>query len=131
MIYVDAIKNCTPRRGWPWSQYCHLTADSLEELRAFAGRLNLKREWFCPSPNPRYLIYPGIRWKALRLGAVQLDEQQTKERQEKATAFRCDWCGRVCDGSIRGNDKPVCSESCQRIVNKEKQSNGLGTRQEQ
>lgn len=119
MIYVDVLKPCTPNRSWPWPQYCLLSADSLEELRTFAGKLGLKREWFCAGAIPNYKLTEGLRWKAVRLGAIQLDEQQCKVRQERATAFHCDWCRRACNGSMRAKDKAVCSENCRKIVEAE------------
>jgi len=53
-------------------QWCHLTADSLEELQAFAGRLGLKRAWFHARPRlSHYDLTPGMRGKALELGAIE------------------------------------------------------------
>lgn len=50
---------------------CHLTADTLDELHAFAKRLGLRREWFQErSSAPHYDLSPPKRELALRLGAV-------------------------------------------------------------
>ncbi|WP_122711357.1 DUF4031 domain-containing protein, partial [Pseudomonas viridiflava] len=31
---------------WRGREWCHLVADSLDELHAFAARLGLRRSWF-------------------------------------------------------------------------------------
>lgn len=49
---------------------CHLTADTLEELHAFAARLGMKREWFQPKSTPHYDLTASKRERALELGAV-------------------------------------------------------------
>jgi hypothetical protein len=61
---------------WPTKIRCfkngsaHLTADTLEELHAFAKRLGLKREWFQEHWSaPHYDLTPGKRARALELGA--------------------------------------------------------------
>lgn len=50
--------------------FCHLTADSLDELHAFAKQLRLKRAWFQPHRlMPHYDLTLRKRAQALRLGA--------------------------------------------------------------
>ena len=50
---------------------CHLTADTLDELHAFAKRIGLKRGWFQgKSSTPHYDLTPARREKALAGGAV-------------------------------------------------------------
>jgi hypothetical protein len=50
---------------------CHLSADTVEELHAFAARLGLRREWFQNHPKmPHYDLTKSRREQALRLGAV-------------------------------------------------------------
>lgn len=70
-IYVDEI------RMWPHARHrcfksgsAHLTADTVEELHAFAGRLGMKRSWFQPLSSPHYDLSPNKHTEALRLGAV-------------------------------------------------------------
>lgn len=48
----------------------HLTADTLEELHAFAVKLGLRRTWFQPLSSPHYDLSPPKRARALELGAV-------------------------------------------------------------
>lgn len=70
-VYVDQIQN------WPTSircfkaGSCHLIADTVEELHAFAKRLGLRRGWFQPSSWPHYDLTPARREKAVALGAVE------------------------------------------------------------
>ena len=62
------------------STWCHLTADTQEELHAFAARLGLKRSYFQPGkplggkPSPfwHYDLTAGKRAQAVNLGAVQV-----------------------------------------------------------
>jgi hypothetical protein len=62
------------------STWCHLTADTQEELHAFAARLGLKRSYFQPGkpiggkPSPfwHYDLTARKRAQAVTLGAVQV-----------------------------------------------------------
>lgn len=70
-VYVDEA--IFPWRGKKW---CHLWADTVEELHAFAAKLGLKRSWFqCPPKASweHYDVSEGMRWQAIRLGAVRTD----------------------------------------------------------
>lgn len=79
-VYVD--NNDMLWRGKMW---CHLTADSLDELHAFAAKLGLKREWY-QYPKSAYPHYDTVfREKAIRLGAVPVS---SKVIVEKAKALR-------------------------------------------
>jgi hypothetical protein len=59
------------------SAWCHLTADTQEELHEFAQQLGLRREWFQPGrqiagkPSPfwHYDVTAGKRALAIRIGA--------------------------------------------------------------
>jgi len=71
-VYVDEL------RQWPTTircfkaGSCHLTADTTEELHAFAARLGLKREWFQKHPLlDHYDLTMAKREMALKLGALQ------------------------------------------------------------
>jgi hypothetical protein len=68
-VYVDALAD----RGWRLGPSCHLIADTVEELHAFATRLGMKRAWFQPESTPHYDLTEGRRILAMRLGAVELD----------------------------------------------------------
>jgi hypothetical protein len=72
-----AARALARRTGGRW---CHLTADTLDELHAFAGRLGLKRAWFQNHPrHPHYDLTPGKRAQAVRMGAVEYDTRTVAE----------------------------------------------------
>lgn len=55
---------------------CHLVADTLDELHAFAAKLGLKRAWFQPARYPHYDLNAGRREKAVKLGAVEVTSRE-------------------------------------------------------
>lgn len=78
-VYVDQLRSYdnvqgeAARYGRRW---CHLTADSLEELHAMADRIGLKRAWFQPAHRLHqchYDLVPAKRAAAVRAGAVEVD----------------------------------------------------------
>ncbi len=77
-VYVDRISEYTAEvrgyQGRPRSRvrWCHMIADSADELHAMAQTLGLKRAWF---QGDHYDIVPAKRAQALRYGAVALDRR--------------------------------------------------------
>lgn len=83
-VYVDGLFTTTPqgdtslarqarRNGNRW---CHMTADSLDELHAMADRIGLKREWFQAAKRLHFCHYdlvPSKRILAVQAGAVEVD----------------------------------------------------------
>ncbi|WP_350260162.1 DUF4031 domain-containing protein [Stenotrophomonas riyadhensis] len=68
-VYVDS-----EAIFWRDKLWCHMAADSLEELHSFARRLGLKRSWFQENCRyPHYDITMEIRDNALKLGAIDSD----------------------------------------------------------
>lgn len=70
-VYVDDVRHRFGRMIM-----CHLWADSLDELHAFASRLGLKRAWFQQPPKASWCHYDislGKKRQALELGAVLTD----------------------------------------------------------
>lgn len=74
MTYVDPLQPCpridaaTPK--WKYVEYCHLWADSIEELEAMARTIKLKPAWFRDVPGfPHYGITLRKRGAALAAGA--------------------------------------------------------------
>ncbi len=66
-VYVDNVK--VKWRGRLW---CHLVADSIEELHEFAEQLGLRREWFQHSASyPHYDVTVEARQIALSMGAIE------------------------------------------------------------
>jgi hypothetical protein len=80
-VYVDDMM--APFRGMLMS---HLTADTVEELQAFAARLGLKAEWFQDHRVPHYDVAKSTRGKAIKLGALAV--------QFGREPWRCDECFR-------------------------------------
>lgn len=64
----DMVKARAKKYGGNW---CHLMADSEEELHTFAATLGLKRDWFQPKSMPHYDLTPKMRLLAIQLGAVE------------------------------------------------------------
>jgi hypothetical protein len=67
-VYIDQAIH-----SWKGKKWCHLTADSLEELHDFAAKIGLKKAWFQPHKlMPHYDIVETKRADAIRLAAVSL-----------------------------------------------------------
>ncbi|MCY1449564.1 hypothetical protein D9M71_663110 [compost metagenome] len=85
-VYVDNV-----RIKWAQNEWCHLVADTLEELHEFAFHLGLKRKWFQSSASyPHYDVKVTVRNKAIELGALPGSRRQIitcakklKEEQQK------------------------------------------------
>jgi hypothetical protein len=70
-VYVD-----NARIAWRGRRWCHLVADSLEELHRFASALGLQRTWFQSAATyPHYDVTEAVRLRALRLGALHGDKR--------------------------------------------------------
>lgn len=70
-VYVDA-----EMIEWRGKKWCHLVADTLEELHSFGFRLRLKRAWFQEKARyPHYDVTAGKRLRALQLGAIPADRR--------------------------------------------------------
>lgn len=94
-VYVDDIQDWTRvsrMRGLRYTHWCHLTANTEEELHEFADRLSLKRSWFQKKSDEdhrwHYDIVPSKRAQAVRLGALEVDRRFVVElmnlrRQER------------------------------------------------
>ena len=67
MVYVDPLCN----HGWRLGPSCHMYADTLEELHAFAARIGLKRQWFQDKRLPHYDLTARRRAAAVKLGAIE------------------------------------------------------------
>jgi hypothetical protein len=79
-VYVDPLWERTPKKGWRWNKSCHLFADSLEELHAFAETIGMKREWFQDTKLPHYDLTEARRHKAVKEGAIEVDLTWLKQR---------------------------------------------------
>ena len=70
--YVDATQSY-PDAGLRFTEFCHLLADTREELHALAERLEIPRRIFQDHPwRWHYDIPTHLRAEAVRLGAIEL-----------------------------------------------------------
>ncbi|WP_175690391.1 DUF4031 domain-containing protein [Burkholderia anthina] len=75
-VYVD-----NARIAWRGRRWCHLVADSLDELHGFAKSLGLKRGWFQAQASlPHYDVTVEVRDVALSRGAMQADRRTLVSR---------------------------------------------------
>ena len=80
MVYVDylfTMESKNPQAKFVGTrtnhQWCHMWADTLEELHAMAEKLGLKRAWFQNRESlPHYDLVPSKRKKAIQLGAKEI-----------------------------------------------------------
>lgn len=71
-VYVDKAE-------WEWRgrKWCHLLADDLDELHAFAATLGLRRAWFQERASfPHYDLTESKRQLAISRGAVAATRQE-------------------------------------------------------
>ena len=99
--YVDEIQDyggmvaeAAKRFGTKW---CHMTADTPEELHEMAKKLGLRREWCSDHTQPHsrtlhYDLVPSKRARAVKLGALEIKiwghqepEEAKKDARKKAT----------------------------------------------
>ncbi len=80
MIYVDSLKECTPKKGWRWTSYCHMFADSLDELHEFASKIGMRRNWFQDKKLPHYDLTEKRRKVAISLGAQEVPLEWVKNK---------------------------------------------------
>jgi hypothetical protein len=84
-VYVDDVA-----MRWRGKRWYHLTADSTEELHAFAAKVGLKREWFQESEYRReadhYDVTDSFRDKSILLGAIPESWREGAARRRAARA---------------------------------------------
>lgn len=86
-VYVDNAR-IPARAGRTTARWSHLTADTPDELHAFAARFGMRRVWYrqqCKRPcapegqscpHWHYDVTDARRADAVRLGAVEIDLSQ-------------------------------------------------------
>ncbi len=85
--HYDRILDTQARRLGP--DWCHLFADSDDELHEFAKMMSLKREWFQEHKSANhYDLTPNRRAKAIEFGATQITTKnffRMKGRREQGS----------------------------------------------
>lgn len=76
-VYVDALMKWGGSATFRWTHSCHMYADTLEELHAFAQSIGMKRAWFQNHAFlPHYDLNTSRRKVAVTRGAVEHDRNQ-------------------------------------------------------
>lgn len=80
-VYVDTLVNYGGSATFRWTHSCHMWADTIEELHAFAASIGMRRAWFQPPKDhgvrlPHYDLNANRRRIAVLKGAIELDRTQ-------------------------------------------------------
>ena len=81
-VYIDPMVDHGVRRGRAGPRWCHMVADSEDELHQFAHRIGLARSWYQEHPvHPHYDIGSDrIHALAIRAGAQEITRQEMGQR---------------------------------------------------
>jgi len=83
-VYVDNLIQWPTKIRCFKAGSCHLEADTLEELHAFAAKLGLRRSWFQEHiMGDHYDLTPAKRALAIKLGAVEQTRLEASRRRRK------------------------------------------------
>lgn len=85
-VWVDELARYPTSIACFKSGSCHLTADTLDELHAFAKRIGMRREWFQDKRVPHYDLTPAKRAAALAAGAAFVPAKEQARRRIAARA---------------------------------------------
>lgn len=72
-VYVDELAEVTARKAPHIKRWCHMLADTDEELEAFARLLGLRRAW---KHADHYDLATKQRARAVALGAREISSRQ-------------------------------------------------------
>ena len=90
MVYVDPIQPTPQRwhRKWKYPSYCHMFADSEQELQDFARQLGLRKGWFQDGSIPHFDLTANKRLLARRLGALEVSTKEWIRRLRVTDSLR-------------------------------------------
>ncbi len=74
-VYVDPIREHPPVHGQ--TLWCHMIADTEEELHAMAERIGMRRTWY---QGDHYDLRPETRALALAEGAIEMSMREMARR---------------------------------------------------
>ena len=76
-VYVDKIKPVFgDGKRFPYSTYCHMISDDVEELKKFGLKIGLRPEWFQEKSSPHFDLTAGMRKKAVANGAIEVTDRE-------------------------------------------------------
>lgn len=75
-VYVDSLVDY----GWRHGISCHLIADTVSELKAFAVGIGMREEWYQSKSSPHFDLTADGRTHALKNGAIELDRRAFVEK---------------------------------------------------
>lgn len=93
-IYVDKLKEYplgTVPEAARAKYWCHMWADSIQELHMMAGRIGSRREWFQDHETlPHYDLTQKFRRRAVSFGAIEIEVLPwlRKMRSSKTTSSK-------------------------------------------
>lgn len=94
-VYVDRLMKWPRTKAWPYGEACHLFADGLEELHAFAAKIGMRRAWFQGKATlPHYDLTAKRRAAAVAAGAKEVEREWIRERLQAARRtkdFKMTW----------------------------------------
>ena len=70
-VYVDSLFDY----GWKYGTSCHLIADTVKELKAFAVMIGMRPEWYQAKSSPHFDLTAEGRIHAVESGAIELDRR--------------------------------------------------------
>lgn len=81
-VYIDSLRHY-PYTSLRHKTWCHMLADTEEELHEMAKKIDLRRGWFQNKSIPHYDLTPSKRRLAIQYGAIELsrDEFVAKMRE--------------------------------------------------
>ena len=71
-VYVDDMFLWPISKKWKYGESCHMTADTVEELKKFAVSIGLKEKWYQPKSMPHFDLTSNKRALAVKNGALEL-----------------------------------------------------------
>jgi hypothetical protein len=74
-VYVDELKSY-PLAQWRHGKACHMIADTISELKAFADLIGMREEWFQPKSSPHFDLTEELRARAVAAGAIEMGRRE-------------------------------------------------------
>ena len=74
-VYVDELKSY-PLAKWRHGKACHMIADTVAELKAFAVSIGMREEWFQPKSSPHFDLTEELRARAVAAGAIEMGRRE-------------------------------------------------------